>query len=125
MNVKSLYDQCVEFVSEHVSTFHTYSDIINNFWGEIPKSCLNDILTEHVKNCRALDINYISVYPTDANSYISRICYDCHSVIEEPSFVSLRIHIQKSEVERIKTDYECEQCGDTLVSNIDPSCECI
>lgn len=90
MNVKSLYDQCVEFVSEHVSTFHTYSDIINNFWGEIPKSCLNDILTEHVKNCRAVDIDYISVYPTDANSYISRICYDCHSVIEEPSFVSLR-----------------------------------
>lgn len=124
MNVKRLYEQCVEFVSGHVSTSHNYSSIINNLWGEIPKTCLNDILTYHVRNCIVVDIDYVSVPPTRTNGYISRTCYDCFSVIEEPSFVSIRIHVQKSELERIKTDYECEQCGDTLVSTVEFSCEC-
>lgn len=55
---------------------------------------------------------------------VSNICYDCYSVIDEPSFASLRINFLKQGWERIKSDYECDQCGETLVANIDNSCEC-
>lgn len=123
MSALSLYGICFVKVCEYVSTTCSYSDIINNLWGEIPEPVLNDIVKHYITNCLVVDIDYISIVPTYDNCYKERICTECYSVINEPSFVNIRINVQKLVWERIKNEYECDQCGGTLATNIENSIE--
>lgn len=124
INVQTLYKQCVTKVCEYLSTNYSYNDIINKLYGEIPETVLNDIVRHHINNCIVVEIDYISIIPTYDNCFRERICNDCYSVIDVPSFVSIRMNHPKQTWERIKRFYECDQCGESLVTNIENSCEC-